>query len=890
MKTNRYILGILAHVDSGKTTLAESILYTSGSIRKLGRVDHKDAFLDNYDVERKRGITVFSKQAQFCVGEKEICLLDTPGHVDFSAEMERTLQVLDYAILVISSTDGVQGHTLTLWHLLKRHHIPVFLFVNKMDQPRTDRNRVLDEIQKQLDTSCVDFGSSINPDPEFYDSVAMCDEQLMEEFLASERIEACHIRDAIMQRKIFPCLFGSALKQEGVDELLKVLDCFMQDKDYPEEFGARIFKIAHDEQNNRLTFMKITGGILRVKSVLSNGAWSEKADQLRIYSGNQYKAVDEVCAGMICAVTGLKSTFSGEGIGIEDKIEIPVLEPVLNYKLILPPEYNIHEFYKKLCILGEEDPQLHVAWNEQLNEIHMQIMGEVQIEVLKNLIAERFHVVIDFGAGNIIYKETIAEPIVGIGHFEPLRHYAEVHLLMEPLERGSGLEFVTRCSDDMLDKNWQRLILTHLEKKKHIGVLMGAEITDMRISLISGRAHQKHTEGGDFRQATYRAVRNGMKKSKSILLEPVYAFRIEVPQELIGRVMSDIQQRNGKFESPSIENGMAVLQGSAPVTCMRDYQLEINSFSHGKGKIFCAMNGYDLCHNAENVILESGYNSENDAENPTGSIFCSHGAGYYVDWNKVADFAHVKDELTDMDNDKNDMDPSSQAHSGKKSDFEDMFIAQEEIDEIFERTFGCTKQKRRGWGKTIVSPVVKQGSYQGVENSYKNERKDSYLLVDGYNIIFAWEELNELAKINIDSARDLLMDILCNYQGYKNVNLILVFDAYKVHGGQGEILQYHNIHVVYTKEAETADQYIEKVTNELGKKHNVTVATSDRLEQMIVWGQGAKRLSAKGLREDIEHINKEIKEKSESLDKQSNSNFLMDYLSEEIMKVIENME
>ena len=890
MRTNRYVLGILAHVDSGKTTLAESILYKSGIIRKIGRVDHKDTFLDHYDVERTRGITVFSKQAQFCVGEKEICLLDTPGHVDFSTEMERTLQVLDYAILVISSADGVQGHTMTLWHLLKRHHIPVFLFINKMDQPGAVRERVLDEIQKQLDTSCIDFGSCMKPDPEFYDSVAMCDEQLMEEFLVSEKIETCNIRNAIMQRKIFPCLFGSALKQEGVDELLKVLDYFMQDKDYPEEFGARIFKIAHDEQNNRLTYMKITGGSLKVKAVLSNGTWSEKADQLRIYSGNQYKAVNEVCAGMICVVTGLKNTFSGEGIGIEDKIEIPVLEPALNYKIILPPECNVHEFYKRLCILDEEDPQLHVVWNEQLNEIHIQIMGEVQIEVLKNLILDRFHVAVAFGTGNIIYKETVVEPVVGIGHFEPLRHYAEVHLLIEPLERGSGLEFVSRCSEDILDKNWQRLILTHLEEKKHIGVLMGAEITDMRISVISGRAHQKHTEGGDFRQATYRAVRNGMKKSKSILLEPFYAFRIEVPQELIGRVMSDIQQRNGKFESPCIENGMAVLQGTAPVVCMRDYQLEINSFSHGKGKIFCTLKGYDLCHNAEKVISENAYDSENDTENPTGSIFCAHGAGYYVDWNRVADFAHVKDELTELDNNKEDTDQISQKSIKKKSDFGDIVIAQEEIDEIFEKTFGRIKQKRRGWGKTIGSPAVKQSSDRGIENSYESERKDSYLLVDGYNIIFAWEELSELAKINIDSARDLLMDILCNYQGYKKVNLILVFDAYKVHGGQGAVLQYHNIHVVYTKEAETADQYIEKVTNELGKKHNVTVATSDRLEQMIVWGQGAKRLSANGLREEIEHINKEIKEKSEGLDQHSNGNSLLDYFSEEVLEAVKKMK
>ncbi|MDE7477839.1 MAG: NYN domain-containing protein, partial [Lachnospiraceae bacterium] len=792
MKTNNFVLGILAHVDSGKTTLAESILYKSGSIRKFGRVDHKDAFLDNYDVERTRGITVFSKQAQFCIGEKEICILDTPGHVDFSTEMERTLQVLDYAILVISSSDGVQGHTITLWHLLKRHHIPIFLFINKMDQVGADKVRLLDEIQKQLDTSCVDFCNCMNPDEEFFDNLAMCDESLMNEFLEHEKIEKDNIRDAIVQRKIFPCLFGSALKQEGVDELLKMLDCFMKEKDYPELFGARIFKIKHDDLNNRLTYMKVTGGVLKVKSTLSNGEWSEKADQLRIYSGSQYKTVNEVCAGMICAVTGLKSTFSGEGIGFEDKVEIPVLEPVLNYKLIFPSECNVHEFYKKLCILDEEDPQLHVVWNEQLNEIHVQLMGEVQIEVLKSLITDRFHVEVDFGAGNIIYKETIVEPVVGIGHFEPLRHYAEVHLLMEPLERGSGLEFVSKCSEDMLDKNWQRLILTHLEEKKHIGVLTGSEITDMRISVISGRAHQKHTEGGDFRQATYRAVRNGMKKSKSILLEPIYEFRIEVPQEFIGRAMSDIQQRNGKFEPPIIENELAVIYGTAPVICMQDYQLEVNSYSHGKGKIFYTLKGYDLCHDADNIIAESGYDSESDANNPTGSIFCSHGAGYYVEWSKVSDFAHIQDELTDLDNvenDKNINDQASQYTIKKKSDFGDMVIAQEEIDEIFERTFGSTKQKRRSWSKTIASSKDNQSGWSETEKRYNNENKDTYLLVDGYNIIFAWDELNELAKTNIDSARDKLMDIMCNYQGYKNVNLILVFDAYKVPGGQGSVLK-----------------------------------------------------------------------------------------------------
>ncbi|MDE5700258.1 MAG: TetM/TetW/TetO/TetS family tetracycline resistance ribosomal protection protein [Lachnospiraceae bacterium] len=889
MKTNKYVLGILAHVDSGKTTLAESILYKSGSIRKFGRVDHKDAFLDNYDVERTRGITVFSKQAQFCIGEKEIFMLDTPGHVDFSTEMERTLQVLDYAILVISSSDGVQGHTMTLWHLLKRHHIPVFLFINKMDQTGADKNKLLDEIQNQLNPSCVDFGNCMNPDSEFFDHLAMCDENLMEEFLESDKIERKSIRDAIMQRNVFPCLFGSALKQEGVDELLELLDCFMEEKDYPEIFGARIFKISHDEINNRLTYMKITGGSLKVKSTLSGVDWSDKADQLRIYSGNQYKAVNEVCAGMICAVTGLKNTFSGEGIGFENEIEVPVLEPVLNYKLILPIECNVHEFYKKLCILGEEDPQLHIVWNEQLNEIHVQLMGEVQLEVLKSLIADRFHVEVDFGAGNIIYKETIAEPVVGIGHFEPLRHYAEVHLLMEPLERGSGLEFVSKCSEDVLDKNWQRLILTHLEEKKHIGVLTGSEITDMRISVISGRAHQKHTEGGDFRQATYRAVRNGMKKSKSILLEPVYAFRIEVQQEFVGRVMTDIQQRNGRFEPPVIESEMAVIRGTAPVICMQDYQLEINSYSHGKGKVFFTLNGYDLCHDTDEIISKSGYDSENDIDNPTGSIFCSHGAGYYIEWSKVADFAHIKDGLTNLDNTKNDTDQISQYVKKRESDFGDAFIAQEEIDEIFERTFGSAKRKRRGWGKTIASSTDKlQGSFE-TEKTVKNEGKDSYLLVDGYNIIFAWKELSDLAKINIDSARDKLMDIMCNYQGYKNVNLILVFDAYKVHGGQGSVLKYHNIFVVYTREAETADQYIEKVTNQIGKKHDVTVATSDRLEQMIVWGQGAKRLSANGLRDEIEQIEREIREKSEDINKNQKSNYLLDNISDDSMKVFKNM-
>ena len=890
MGLNKFVLGILAHVDSGKTTLAESILYKSGTIRKIGRVDHKDAFLDHYDLERSRGITIFSKQAQLKIGDKEICILDTPGHVDFSAEMERTLQVLDYAILIVSGIDGVQGHTETLWHLLGRYHIPVFLFVNKMDQPGTDKTVLLHEIQHKLDSSCIDFSDWRIPEQKFYEDLAVCDEGLMNDFLKYDKIKIEAVKSAVAERRIFPCFFGSALKQTGVSEFMEALAYLMQEKNYPDAFGARVFKITHDDKNSRLTHMKITGGALRVKTMLSDAGWNEKVDQIRIYSGNQYQMVSEACAGTICAVTGLSSTFAGEGLGIETEAELPFLEPVLNYKLIVPEKYNIHELYVKLRVLEEEDPQLHIVWNEQLNEIHLQVMGTVQIEVLRSLILERFQAAVDFGAGNIVYKETIAEPVVGIGHFEPLRHYAEVHLLMEPLERGSGLEFETRCSEDMLDKNWQRLILTHLEEKKHVGVLVGAEITDMRISVIAGKAHQKHTEGGDFRQATYRAVRNGMKKAEGILLEPFYAFRLEVPQEFVGRAMTDIQCRNGKFEPPVIENGTAVLNGTAPVSCMQDYQIEVHSYTGGQGKILYTLKGYDLCHNSDEVISNIHYDSENDSNNPTGSIFCSHGAGYYVEWDKVADYAHVDNGLTNSDNKKENTDYISQCNKKAKSDYGDIVIAQEEIDEIFARTFGNMKKKRAGWSKTISAE--KEPIYKGTQKPYEYESKEEYLLVDGYNIIFAWDELRKLSETNIDSARDKLMDIMCNYQGYKKVNLILVFDAYKVHGGQGAVFDYHNIHVVYTKEAETADQYIEKVTNRIGKKYHVTVATSDRLEQMIVWGQGARRLSALGLLEEVEQINRQIREavkgNHQKVKREHKGNYLFEQISEEISEAVKD--
>lgn len=893
MKSNKYVLGILAHVDSGKTTLAESILYKCGSIRKLGRVDHKDAFLDTEELEKMRGITIFSKQAQLKIGDKDVSILDTPGHVDFSAEMERTLQVLDYAILIISGADGVQGHTMTLWKLLKRYNIPVFIFINKMDQQKADKSALLKELQDKLDAACIDFSGFINENDAFFDTVAMCDERLIDIFIDNGHIPYENISIAIENRVVFPCFFGSALKQEGIQELIDALDLFMVEKNYTEEFGARVFKIVHDVQNNRLTYIKVTSGSLRVKDIVQGNGWSEKIDQIRIYSGRQYKTVEEAVAGSICAITGLSQTRAGEGLGIEVEGDLPLLEPILNYSIITPKNCNIHDLYMKLCILGEEEPELHVLWSEELNEIHVQVMGEIQIEVLKSLVAQRYKIDIEFGNKNIVYKETITEPVIGIGHFEPLKHYAEVHLLIEPLERGKGLEFCTKCSEDILDRSWQRLIMAHLEEKKHKGVLIGAEITDMRISVLTGKAHLKHTEGGDFRQAAYRAVRNGLKKAQSLLLEPIYEFRLEIPQELVGRAMTDIQQKNGRFSAPIIENDMVILNGTAPVALMQDYQMEVCSYSSGRGRLFCSLKGYDICHNANEIIEKNNYDSENDMNNPTGSIFCSHGAGFYVEWDKVESYAHVDNRMSDERNEDEQSDCIGQSHKVKQSiNSNSTFITQEEIEDIFKHTFGNLKKKRNSWNRTISSVEASIDKKIRKEVNYKN--KEEYLLVDGYNIIFAWEELKKLSEVNIDSARDKLMDIMCNYQGYKKVNLILVFDAYKVHGGQRVIYDYHNIHIVYTKEAETADQYIEKVTNKIGQKYNVTVATSDRLEQMIVWGQGAKLLSAKGLWEEVEQVNKEIRNtisaNNDSVEKNKKGNYLFDHISESTSKVIKKME
>lgn len=889
IKSKKLTVGILAHVDAGKTTLSENILYLSGSIRKLGRVDHKDAFLDNNELERARGITIFSKQAELSLesssGTKEITLLDTPGHVDFSAEMERTLQIVDYAILVASGSDGVQSHTMTLWKLLKYYQIPVFLFINKMDQEGTDRNALLVELQNRLDERCIDFTDAGGADlpEELYDQLAMCDEPLMDEFLEHGRIGADSIALSIASRQVFPCYFGSALNSEGVRELLEGICRYTVTPEYPDSFAAKIYKITRDAAGTRLTHMKITGGSLRVKTLLTNQKedgsipedqlWHEKADQIRIYSGSQYQTVDMVEAGAVCAVTGLSRTRSGDGLGAELSSAMPILEPVLNYRIVLPDGCDAHAMTPKLRQLEEEEPHLHIVWDESSGEIHAQLMGEVEIEILKSLILERFGTEVEFTSGSIMYKETISAPIEGTGHFEPLRHYAEVHLLMEPGEPGSGLEFSSRCSEDMLARNWQRLILTHLEERRHRGVLTGAEITDMKITLIAGRAHQKHTEGGDFRQATYRAVRQGLKKSAArgtcVLLEPVYDFQLEVPTENVGRAMADIQRMSGVFDAPQVEGELSTIRGSAPVATMRDYQTEVISYTKGRGRLFCTLKGYEPCHNPEEIIALTGYDSEADTDNPTGSVFCAHGAGYVVGWQDADEYMHVDSGLR-LEEDENGEQAGlwpgfaagasgTYGHTGSSNSSSSSGYADEaELEAIFARTYGTAKREKSRFKRTISAASQTASTYRG--KSSPTRGKDQYLLVDGYNIIFAWDELKELAKINLDSARTRLMDLLCNYQGYKKMELILVFDAYKVSGGQGSVLQYHNIHVIYTKEAETADQYIEKIVNEIGQKYDVTVATSDSLEQMIIFGSGARRLSAKGLWKEMQAAQTEIRE------------------------------
>ena len=918
----KLVIGILAHVDAGKTTLSEELLYLCGEIRKIGRVDHGDAFLDTYELEKERGITIFSKQALLKTENMEVTLLDTPGHVDFSAEMERTLQVLDYAILVINGMDGVQSHTMTLWRLLERYQIPIFLFVNKMDQQGTDHDALLNDLKQHLHENCVDFGRTQDTDygmyeltPEQLENIAVCEEDLLETYLETDIVEDRDIVRLIVQRKIFPCYFGSALKEKGVKDFWNGVQQYTAEPERPTEFGAKVFKIARDEQGNRLTYMKITGGSLKVKTLLSsnsNGqslpgrkaeeaAWEEKADQIRLYSGAKYELTSEAEAGTVCAVTGLTRTYPGEGLGIEQESELPILEPVLNYQIILPDDCDPHQMLQKLRQLEEEEPQLHILWDSQFSEIHAQLMGEVQIEILKKLIWDRFHVAVEFGAGSIVYKETVAEPVEGVGHFEPLRHYAEVHLLIEPGEPGSGCQFFTACSEDVLARNWQRLILTHLEEKEHIGVLTGSPLTDVQITILTGRAHAKHTEGGDFRQATYRAVRQGLRKARNILLEPYYEFRLEVPAEMIGRAMSDVQKMQGTFDAPEVEGETAILKGTAAVAQMRDYQKEVVSYTHGTGKLFCSLKGYAPCKNQDEVVQNIGYDPEADLENPTGSVFCAHGAGFVVPWDQVEDYMHLQsgvdmDELDseswyeDVESAQNPGTAVDNANisgniSGKngKFSYSGSYEEEEELQAIFERTFGPMKRDRTAFQKKTVHSSTPATRYRAGK-----PRQEEYLLVDGYNIIFSWEELNELAKENIHAACDKLMDILSNYQGYRKCTLILVFDAYKVEGHVEEIITYHNIYVVYTKEAETADQYIEKTVHRIGRQYQVTVATSDGLEQVIIMGQGAHRISAQGLKKEIEDTEKTAREEWHQR-RQSSKTYLFDHMSEEMQEQMEKI-
>ena len=883
--SNHICIGLLAHVDAGKTTLSESMLYLSGRIRQQGRVDHGNAYLDTYELERARGITIFSKQAELVFGELEVTLLDTPGHVDFSAEMERTLRVLDYAILVINGADGVQGHTETLWKLLKQYRIPVFLFINKMDQNGTDAEKLLEELRVKLSGSCIRFGEAEDSE-EFLENVAMAEEQVLETYLEHGTIERGEISRLIWERKVFPCYFGSALKNIGVKEFLAGLECYAKERSYPEEFGAKVYKIARDPQGNRLTYLKVTGGVLKVRDLIRYQDVEEKVSQIRIYSGEKYDAVQEVRAGRVCAVTGLTKTYPGEGLGAEPPSEGPVLTPVLNYQLILPEGCDTHGMLLKLRQLEEEDPELHIVWNEELGEIHAQLMGEVQTEILQSMIRERFQTEVTFGPGNIVYKETIKRPAEGVGHFEPLRHYAEVHLLLEPGESGSGLVFAADCSEDVLDRNWQRLILTHLAEKEHRGVLTGSSITDMKITLVAGRAHLKHTEGGDFRQATYRAVRQGLKSTESVLLEPYYEFRMEIPAEFVGRALTDIQRMAGEFQTPDTEGDFAVITGSAPVSEMRDYQLEVTSYTKGRGRLFCTLKGYAPCHNAEEVIEQIGYDSEGDLDNPTGSVFYAHGAGFHVSWDQVPDHMHLEYVWTpEAEKEKSAIEAKKgqgSVQSGRvSSSFSRSVEEDKELEEIFLRTYGKIERKRPIAERRVESPEERQ-------KRIRKDQMEEYLLVDGYNVIFAWEDLKELAKVNIEGARNKLMDVLCNYQGFKKCNLILVFDAYKVQGQELGVQKYHNIYVVYTKEAETADQYIEKVVHEIGRKYHVTVATSDNVEQVVTLGQGGKLLSARELRTEVEEVQRQIRE--EYLNRpQKGKNYLFDYLDEEISGQMEEV-
>lgn len=852
------VIGILAHVDAGKTTLSEALLYNAGITKALGRVDKGNAYLDTDELEKQRGITIFSKQAEFIWKDLEVTLVDTPGHVDFSAEMERTLQILDYAILVISASNGVQSHTRTLWELLKMYKVPTIIFVNKMDMPDTDKALLLSELKSKLDDSCIDFTDI--QEVMSNEEVAMTNESLMEEFLSCGKIDIEDIKRGISDREIFPCHFGSALKNDKIIDLLDGLNTYIDEKKYPDKFSAKVYKINRDSQGNRLTYIKVTGGVLRVKDIIDDS--EEKINQIRIYSGDKYRTANEIYSGEVCAVTGLTKTYSGENLGIENDNNDVILEPVLMYRVVLPQEIDAAMMLPKLKQLEEEDPTLAIKWNEDLKEIQVCLMGEVQIEILKKLVLDRFKVAIEFDQGNVVYKETISNTVEGVGHFEPLRHYAEVHLRLEPGEIGSGLTFETECSEEILAKNWQRLILTHLQEREHKGVLTGSGITDMKITLVSGRAHLKHTEGGDFRQATYRAVRQGLKMAQSVLLEPYYDFRLEIPTEMLGRAMTDIERIYGKINPPENYGEYSVITGYAPVVTMRKYREDIAAYTKGQGKITCTLKGYLPCHNQEEIVEAYGYDSEADTFNPTGSVFCAHGAGFYVSYDKVYEYMHIGLENQP---DKEYVYNDNNIISGE---YKEEWIGIDEVDAIINQTYNANKKsegenKRNNWKKSRNEQDY--FDYRG-SKSVNSEMREKYLLVDGYNVIFAWDDLKELAAVNIDGARGKLMDILCNYQAICKCELIVVFDAYRVKGHDTEISDYHNIHVVFTKEAETADQYIEKFAHQNGRKYNVTVATSDGLEQIIIRGQGCNLISSRELKEEIDRASKDIMQKFQNGD------------------------
>ena len=847
----RIVVGVLAHVDSGKTTLTEALMYKSGNIRKLGRVDNGDSFLDTFSLERSRGITIFSKQAVLPYKDAEFTLVDTPGHIDFSAETERTLQVLDYAILVVSGSEGVQSHTKTLWKLLARYNVPVFLFINKMDLEGADKGIAMAKLKTKLSDNCVDFGSV----DDFYENIALCDDELFLKY-EEEKLNKQDIIEGIRSRKIFPCMFGSALKLEGVTDFLDTLYSYTEMPNYGDDFGGKVYKISEDK-GQRLTFLKVTGGTLRVKEVLNcnKNLNKEKINQIRIYSGEKFTTVEEANAGTVCAVTGITFTKPGDGLGFEKGAGLPVLEPVLTYRLNLPQEVDPHTALQKMRILEGEDPQLQVVWNERLSEIQVKLMGEIQLEILQSILRDRFGINATFGKGNIIYKETIGDVVEGVGHFEPLRHYAEVHLLLKPTDRDSGLLFTTNCKEDLLDKNWQRLILTHLYEKTHIGVLTGSPITDMEISLVAGKAHPKHTEGGDFRQATYRAVRQGLRSGKSILLEPIYEFTLEVPTENVGRAMADIQYMSGTFDSPEVQGEMSIITGTAPVSTMYDYSKDVVRYTHGKGKLLCSLKGYEPCHNSQEVIERIGYDADSDTDNSCDSIFCSHGAGYNVKWDEVKNKMHLSSVLSEPT--KPTVGVRERLRNVKDKD--SIFALDKELMAIFEQTYGPIKAKKTEEKKRHID-YTKQKEKSPGHIKTQDFKGTEYLLVDGYNVIFSWDELRELSKVTIDGARDKLINILCNYQGFKKCQVIVVFDAYKVKNNCGEVEKINNIDVVYTKEAETADMYIEKVTQKIARNNKVKVVTSDAVEQLIILGNGALRVSSREFLSEVKEAEETIRQ------------------------------